>query len=85
MSRFDLVGGVYWLQDGTLLIPYQNVVPERALERRQHLLAVSAGGERRFEARDTPRLLTVDAGTSLLYFVHPDAEAPNRWASARLR
>ena len=37
------------------------------------------------ESRDGQRLLDVDTEGGLLYFVHRDAEVPNRWSVARLR
>ena len=85
MSQFDFVEGVYWLADGTLLVAYQSVQPERALERERHLVRMRPTGELLFESRDGPRLLEVDARTGALIFVHPRAEVPDRWALARVR
>lgn len=84
LSSFDFVADVHWLPDGSLLVPFQNVSPERALERRWHLLRTTRTGERVWEVRDVPRLIDV-AGEDGLYFVRPGAEAPNQWAVARLR
>lgn len=85
LSRFDFVEDVYWHPDGSLFVPYQSRDPERALERRRHLVHLSRSGERLFETRDGPRLLGVHPVTGDLYFVHPSAEVPNRWAIARVR
>ncbi|HEX2209766.1 MAG TPA: hypothetical protein VHG93_18945 [Longimicrobium sp.] len=85
MSRFDFAEAVYWLADGTLLVAYQSVDPDRALERNRHLVRMTRSGELLFETRDGPRLLEVDGGTSTLVFVHPDAEVPDRWALGRVR
>lgn len=85
LSQFDMVEDVYWHPDGSLFVPYQSRDPARALERRRHLVHVGRTGERLFETRDGPRLLGVHPGTGDLYFVHPSAEVPNRWAVARVR
>jgi hypothetical protein len=85
MSQFDFVEGVYWLPDGSLLVAYQNPVPERALQRERHLVHMGRDGRRLFETRGGPRLLEVDGRTGNLVFVDAGAEVPNRWAVARLR
>ena len=84
MSRFDLVADVHWLPGGDLLVAYQNSDPARASERRWHLLRMTPSGERVTEIRDVPRLLEVDPASGELYFISPQAEAPNRWSLARL-
>ena len=85
LASFDFVADVHWLPDGRLLIPYQNVVPERAMERRWHLLRMDRSGRADAEVRDLPRLLDVDGRDGTLYFVKRGAEAPNQWEPARLR
>ena len=85
MSRFDLVEAPYWLSDGSLLIAYRGIDPERALERVRHLLHVTRTGQRVFEVRNGPRLLAVDQGSRTAIFVDPFAEAPNRWVTGRIR
>jgi hypothetical protein len=85
MSQFDFIENVFWLQDGSFLIPYQTPRETTADERRSHLLAVTRNGRLRFETRDGPRLLNVESGSDALYFVNPGAEVPNQWAVARLR
>ena len=85
MSQFDLVEAPYWLADGSLLIAYQSISPERALERIRHLLYVTRTGQRVFEVRNGPRLLAVDQGAQLAFFVDPSAEVPNRWVAGRIR
>ena len=54
------------------------------LTRRHHLVGMSRGGRLLFEIRDMPDLLGVDPRTDSLYFVHPEAEAPNRWLVTHL-
>lgn len=83
LSRVDLVEGVFWLADGTLLVPYQS--PVSGTERRRHLLHLTAGGDLLAETRDGPRLLAVEPDSRTLYFVHPEALAPNRLRLGRLR
>ncbi len=85
MSRFDLVEAPYWLPDGSLLIAYQSIDPERALERVRHLLYVTRTGQRVFEVRNGPRLLAVDPGAQTAIFVDPSAEVPNQWIAGRIR
>jgi hypothetical protein len=85
MSRFDLVEAPYWLPDGSLLIAYQSIAPERALERIRHLLYVTPTGQRVFEVRNGPRLLAVDQAAQLAFFVDPSAEVPNQWVAGRIR
>jgi hypothetical protein len=85
MSQFDFVEGVHWLPNGSLLVAYQNMRPERALQRQRHLVHMTRAGRRLFEIRDGPRLLEVDGRSGNVIFVDPGAEVPNRWAIARLR
>jgi hypothetical protein len=82
LSSFDMVADVHWLGDGNLLVPYQNIDPEDGATRHWHLLTMTTDGRRLQELREVPRLLEVD-GSSLI-FVHPNAEAPNRWIEAHL-
>ena len=84
MSGFDLVADVHWLPDGDLLVAYQNSDPARASERQWHLLRMTDSGTRITEIRDVPRLLEVDAASGELFFISPEAEAPNQWSLARL-
>ncbi|MCA1791507.1 MAG: hypothetical protein LC667_17160 [Thioalkalivibrio sp.] len=85
MSGFDLVDAPYWLLDGSLLIAYQTIDPDRALERTRHLLHITRDGELLFEIRNGPRLLAVDQRSQLAFFVDPSAEVPNRWVAGRIR
>lgn len=85
LSSFDFVADVHWLPDGSVLVPYQSVKPEGALERAWHLLRMTPAGERIFDVRNVPRLLEVNSADGSLYFVHPAADAPNRWSHARLQ
>jgi len=85
LGSFDMVGDVHWLSNGDLLIPYQSVIPDKALNRTWHLLRMTRTGEPIFEVRDVPRLFAVGAQGDSLYFTNPKAEAPNQWSVARLR
>ena len=85
MSQYDFVEAVYWLADGTFLVAYQSVDAQRGVERRRHLVHMDGDGKLLFESRDGPRLLEVDTQQRRLFFVHPDAELPNRWQVAHLR
>jgi hypothetical protein len=85
VSKFDIVAGVHWLSDGTLLVMYQSIVTEQALGRRWHLLGLDRSGARRFEFHNvSPQVLGADPSGRTVLLVPPDAEAPNRWAVARL-
>lgn len=85
LSRFDVVADVDWLPDGGLLIAYQSIEPRAAMDRRWHLLGQDRGGVRRFEIQDVSSLVVgTDPGSGTVIFVPPDADAPNRWAVARL-
>jgi len=85
VSRFDIVAGVHWLPDGTLVVMYQSIVAEQALGRRWHLLGLDRSGARRFEFHNvSPQVLGADPSSRTVLLVPPDAEAPNRWTVARL-
>ena len=85
VSKFDIVAGVHWLSDGTLLVMYQSILAEQALGRRWHLLGLDRSGSRRFEFHNvSARVLGADPSSRTVMLVPPDAEAPNRWAVARL-
>lgn len=84
-STFDYVADVHWLDDGTILAPYQSIQPDRALTRSWHLFGTNRRGDALFEVRDVPRLLAVDERRGELYFVTPGSETPNQWTVAHLR
>jgi hypothetical protein len=85
LSRFDIVADVDWLPDGGLLIAYQSIEPRAAMDRRWHLLGQDRAGVRRFEVRDVSSLVVgTDPVSGTVIFVPADADAPNRWAVARL-
>jgi hypothetical protein len=85
LSSFDIVADVDWLPDGGLLIAYQSIEPRAAMDRRWHLLGQDRAGIRRFEVQDVSSLVVgTDPGSGMVIFVPPDADAPNRWAVARL-
>lgn len=84
LSSFDLVADVHWLDNGDLLVPWQSIDERDATTRHWNLLRMTADGRRLQELREVPRLLEVDGARSALFFVDPEAEAPNRWFEARL-
>jgi hypothetical protein len=85
LSSFDMVADVDWLPDGAVLVAYQSIEASQAMRRTWHLLAQDRTGTRRFESRNVSSLvLGTDPGSRTIFFVPPDAEAPNRWTVARL-
>ena len=82
---FHHLADVHWLPDGELLVPYQNFDADDGTTRHWHLLRMTSDGQRLAEVREVPRLLEVDGRRGALFFVDPEAEAPNRWLQARLR
>lgn len=82
MSSFDMVADVHFLADGDVVVPFQNFDPDDGATRHWHLLAMTRDGRRLREIREVPRLLEVEG--SSLFFVDPNAEAPNRWIEAHL-
>lgn len=80
-ESYSRASQVFWTAEGTILVQYFDMA---GMEPQWRLLGMRRGGERRFEVRDGPRLLALSPGEDRLYFVEPGAEAPNRWAAARL-
>jgi hypothetical protein len=83
-ETFSSIGQLFWLRDGSFLVQYYDMA---GVEPQWRLLHMSRNGQRRFEGMDVPKLLATrdgEEGDELL-FVHPDAEAPNRWVPARVR
>jgi hypothetical protein len=85
LSSWDFVAGVDWLPDGAVLVLYQGIEASQARRRNWHLLAQDRGGARRWETRNvSAQVLGTDPGNRTVFFVPPEAEAPNRWTVARL-
>lgn len=82
LGSFDLIADVHWMDDGSLLVPYQQVVADSARSRRWHLLRVSALGDLLSEVRDVPMVHAVDGHT--IWFQTPGTLLPNELSSARL-
>jgi hypothetical protein len=80
-ETFSAVSQLHWLPDGSFLVQYYDM---KGVEPRWRLLRMTRDGRPRFEGVDTPKLLAAGGDGSLL-FVHPAAEAPNVWVTARLR
>jgi hypothetical protein len=83
-ETFSAISHLYWLRDGSFLVQYYDM---KGVEPQWRLLHMSREGQLRFEGVDTPKLLATGGGGdgNELVFVHPAAEAPNQWVSARLR
>lgn len=81
-ETFSAIAHLHWLRDGSFLVQYYDV---RGVEPQWRLLHMDRAGRRLFEGVDTPKLLTAGGASDELVFVHPAAEAPNVWVSARLR
>jgi hypothetical protein len=85
LSAMDFVAGVDWLPDGAVLVAYQGIEASQAMRRNWHLLAQDRAGVRRWESRNvSSQVLGTDPGNRTVFFVPPEAEAPNRWTVARL-
>jgi hypothetical protein len=81
----DFVAGVDWLPDGAVLVAYQSIEASQARRRNWHLLAQDRAGVPRWESRNvSSQVLGTDPGNRTVFFVPPEAEAPNRWTVARL-
>jgi hypothetical protein len=77
---FSRISRVFWAPDGSLYVQYfdlANASPEWSLVR------IRRDRGRSVEVRNNPRLLTVSAYDSRLYFVHPQSEADTLWAIGR--
>ncbi len=81
-ETFSAIGHLHWLRDGSFLVQYYDV---RGVEPQWRLLHMDRAGRRLFEGVDTPKLLAAGGASDELVFVHPAADAPNVWVSARLR
>lgn len=81
-ETFSAISHLYWLRDGSFLVQYFDM---QGVEPRWRLLHMDRTGRRLFEGVDTPKLLAAGGAADELVFVHPAAEAPNVWVSARLR
>lgn len=81
-ETFSAVSHLYWLRDGSFLVQYFDM---QGVEPRWRLLHMDRTGRRLFEGVDTPKLLAAGGTAGELVFVHPAADAPNVWVSARLR
>ncbi len=80
LAELNLLVNIYWLEDRTLLVQYQQ---PRGTDNEWSLLHTTIDGRRYFDLRNTPKLLAVDG--DLLFFVHPESYTPNKWAVVRLR
>ena len=80
LEGLNLLVNIYWLDDHTFLVQYQQ---PRGGDNEWSLLRATLDGRRHFDLRNTPELLAVDGDS--LFFVHPECQAPNKWAVARLR
>jgi hypothetical protein len=77
---FSRISRVFWAVDGSLYVQYFDLTtasPEWSL------IHIRRDGGPAREVRNNPRLLTVSAYDSRLYFVHPKSEADTLWAIGR--
>lgn len=81
-ETFSAISHLYWLRDGSFLVQYFDI---KGVEPQWRLLHMDRSGRRLFEGVDTPKLLAAGGSADELVFVHPGADAPNVWVSARLR
>lgn len=80
LASFDLVGDVWWLDSGTILVQYLGILPDPDLSRYDwHLLAMSPSGELLAEIRDIPRVLAVDEASGRMFMQSPVSEMPGDW------
>lgn len=80
-STFSLISDVFWIGN-RFVVQFQDRLGPQPHWR---LVGMTRDGQRTFEVVDTPNLLAVDRTSGLLYFVAPNADAPNVWRAARLR
>jgi hypothetical protein len=81
LTTFDLWSDIYWSAQGDFILSYQERNPQGA---KNTVVRVGRDGRATEVISDTPRLLTVVDGDTLV-FVRPNAEAPNVWALATWR
>lgn len=81
-ETFSAISHLHWLKDGSFLVQYFDI---EGVEPQWRLLHMDRTGRRLFEGVDTPKLLAAGGAADELVFVHPAADAPNVWVSARLR
>lgn len=77
---FSRISRVFWAPNGSLYVQFfdlDNAVPTWSL------VYIRRDGGSSLEVRNIPRLLTVSAYDSRLYFVHPESEADTLWAIGR--
>jgi hypothetical protein len=77
----DLLHGLHWLEDGTLVLQYSRQSPAGIAA--FHLVHMTPDGRR---LADIPSLslIAVNGATGKLYFVDPEADAFNTWQVATL-
>jgi hypothetical protein len=77
---FSRISRVFWAPDGSLYVQFfdlKNAAPQ------WNLVHIRRDGGPSWEVHNNPRLLTVSAYDSRLYFVHPQSEADTLWAIGR--
>jgi hypothetical protein len=77
---FSRISRVFWAVDGSLYVQYFDLATASPVWSLVHIRR--DGGPSR-EVRNNPRLLTVSAYDSRIYFVHPESEADTLWAIGR--
>lgn len=77
---FSRISRVFWATDGSLYVQFfdlENATPTWSL------VYIRRDGGPSLEVRNNPRMLTVSAYDSRLYFVHPESEGDTLWAIGR--
>lgn len=81
--QFDLVADVHWMGDGSLLVPYQEVIADSAMSRRWHLVQMASDGRAVAEVRNVPPVETTNEG--IIWLQPAGTLLPNTLTRARIR
>lgn len=84
VTTFSTIRDIFWLNDGSFLLQYAEILDIQTREREYSLARVNEDGTLTFDISKTPQLLTVNPKTRRAFFVHPDSKTRNRWAVGRL-
>lgn len=80
LSTFETISHLVWLKDGALIVSYKTLGMRGAT---WHWVAMTPTGDLLAEHTDASRLLTSTDDPDAALLVHPDADAPNIWATLR--
>lgn len=85
LQGFSTIHKVFWLNDGSFLIQYRDVLDWRTGDMRWNLAHVSNRGTLLFDIPNTPQLFTVDKKTSDMFFSHPASLSEEHWIVGNTR